>query len=243
MEKWHIGCSGFHYKHWRGSFYPENLAIKNWFSYYTEHFDTLELNVTFYRFPTVPILTSWYEKSANHFRFAVKAPRAITHYKKFNDTERMLNDFYTTVDQGLKEKCGCCLFQMPPNYHYSAEKLEKIISSLHPDFPNVMEFRHESWWQQGVFEELGKHKISFCGMSHPSLPKDVVQNSPLFYFRFHGEDQLYASRYSEKQLVDFSAEIAQNEHIKKAYIFFNNDINTSAIYNARQLKDILKNPI
>lgn len=80
-------------------------------------------------------------------------------------------------------------------------------------------------------------------MSHPSLPKDVVQNSPMFYFRFHGEDQLYASRYSEKQLVDFSAEIAQNEHIKKAYIFFNNDINTSAIYNARQLKDILKNPI
>ena len=107
----------------------------------------LELNVTFYRFPTVPLLTTWYEKSAANFRFAVKAPRLITHYKKFIDTDRLMDDFYRTVDLGLKEKCGCCLFQLPPNYHYSEERLEKIISSLHKDFNNVMEFRHESWWQ------------------------------------------------------------------------------------------------
>jgi uncharacterized protein YecE (DUF72 family) len=242
MEKWHIGCSGFHYKHWRGTFYPEKLAVKNWFSYYTEHFDTLELNVTFYRFPTVSILTNWYEKSAAHFRFAVKAPRLITHYKKFTDSDRLLDDFYRTIDLGLKEKCGCCLFQLPPAYHYTEERLEKIISSLHPDFNNVMEFRHDSWWQDGVYQELAKHNISFCGMSHPELPKAIVQNSRLFYFRFHGEAQLYASQYSDQQLQEFAATITQGEDIKQGYIFFNNDINTNAVYNARTLKEILKNP-
>jgi uncharacterized protein YecE (DUF72 family) len=242
MEKWHIGCSGFHYKHWRGTFYPEKLAVKNWFSYYTEHFDTLELNVTFYRFPTVPILTNWYEKSAAGFRFAVKAPRLITHYKKFTDSERLLDDFYRTVDLGLKEKCGCCLFQLPPAYHYTEERLEKIVNSLHPDFNNVMEFRHVSWWQEEVYQELTHRNISFCGMSHPDLPKDIIQNSQLLYFRFHGEAQLYASHYSDQQLQEFAAAITQSGNTKQGYIFFNNDINTNAVYNARTLKEILKNP-
>ncbi|MBG6236376.1 uncharacterized protein YecE (DUF72 family) [Pedobacter sp. CAN_A7] len=242
MEKWHVGCSGFHYKHWRGTFYPEKLAVKNWFSYYTEHFDTLELNVTFYRFPTVPLLTTWYEKSAANFRFAVKAPRLITHYKKFIDTDRLMDDFYRTVDLGLKEKCGCCLFQLPPNYYYSGERLEKIISSLHKDFNNVMEFRHESWWQEVVYQELAKHNISFCGMSHPDLPKDIVKNTSLFYFRLHGEEQLYASRYSDKQLHDFANEIMSGKEIREGYIFFNNDINTNAVYNAKVFKEILKHP-
>ncbi|WP_432709060.1 DUF72 domain-containing protein [Pedobacter sp.] len=238
MEKWHIGCSGFHYKHWRGSFYPEKLAMKNWFSYYTEHFDTLELNVTFYRFPTVPILNTWYEKSAAHFRFAVKAPRLITHYKKFTETDNLLDDFYSTVDKGLKEKCGCCLFQLPPGYIYTEERLEKIIKSLHTDFNNVMEFRHESWWQDTVYRELGKHAISFCGMSHPELPKTTIQNSPLFYFRFHGETQLYSSFYSDKQLQEFANEVIPKKNIKQGFIFFNNDINTNAVYNAKTLRQI-----
>src|SRR6185312_4729797 len=72
--KWHIGCSGFHYKDWRGKFYPEKLAMKNWFGYYTKFFDTVELNVTFYRFPQLPFLQNWYQKSPGHFRFSVKAP-------------------------------------------------------------------------------------------------------------------------------------------------------------------------
>jgi len=240
MEKWHIGCSGFHYKHWRGTFYPEKLAVKNWFNYYTEHFDTLELNVTFYRFPQLSVFENWYHKSSPNFRFSVKAPRIITHYKKFIDCQRLLHDFYTTVQQGLKEKCGCCLFQLPPAYHYTPERLDRMISSLDPAFPNVLEFRHESWWQETVYNALSQRQISFCGMSHPSLPSAIIQNSALFYYRFHGEDQLYASKYTGEQLQNFAAEVSRFKEIEQAYIFFNNDINTNAVYNGKSLQEIFK---
>jgi uncharacterized protein YecE (DUF72 family) len=240
MGKWHIGCSGFHYKHWRGTFYPEKLAVKNWFNFYIAQFDTLELNVTFYRFPQLTVLENWHRKSSANFRFSVKAPRVITHYKKFQDCKTLLDDFYSTVHQGLKEKCGCCLFQLPPSYSYTPERLENIINSLDPAFANVMEFRHESWWQEDVFRELAFKKISFCGMSHPTLPSDIIQNSPFFYYRFHGENQLYASKYTDEQLQSFAREVSGMKGIDQAYVFFNNDINTNAIYNAKTLQEILQ---
>src|SRR3954470_2907578 len=130
MAKWWIGCSGFHYKHWRGIFYPEKLAMSKWFDYYNERFRTFELNVTFYRFPRLSVLQPWYDKSPEKFRFSVKAPRAITHYKKFRDSKRYLDDFYRTTREGLKEKLGCILFQMPATIVYKEEKLEQIIESL-----------------------------------------------------------------------------------------------------------------
>lgn len=240
MAKFHVGCSGFHYKHWKGSFYPEKLAQKNWFEYYCQHFDTLELNVTFYRFPELAMLRKWYNSSPDHFRFAVKAPRVITHFKKFHDTERLLDDFYHTVKEALGEKCGCCLFQLPPSYIYAPDKLERIVNSLHPSLPNVLEFRHSSWWQEDVFHILSKHHISFCGMSHPALPKDIICNTDLLYYRFHGDEQLYASKYNTDQLMDFSKAVSVQPGLKNAYVFFNNDIHTNAVYNAKELQGLLK---
>src|SRR5256885_8383092 len=127
MPHWWIGCSGFYYKHWRGIFYPEDLAVKKWFEYYCEHFNTVELNVTFYRFPQVPFLKSWFQRSPDDFRFSVKAPRAITHFKKFIDCAGFLSSFYKVVKKGLKEKVGSILFQLPPRLVYSEEKLQQII--------------------------------------------------------------------------------------------------------------------
>lgn len=239
MAIYHIGCSGFHYKHWKESFYPAKLPQTKWFEYYCQHFSTLELNVTFYRFPRLSVLQKWYDSCPDNFRFAVKAPRVITHFKKFNDTERMLEDFYSTVKEGLKEKCGCYLFQMPPNYNYTQEKLKKIVSALDKDVKNVVEFRHESWWCEEVFHELAQEHISFCGMSHPTLPKDIINNTGLFYYRFHGEENLYSSLYSPDNLKDFSRRLKEQAEVKEAFIFFNNDINTYAVTNAKQLKDIL----
>lgn len=239
MANYHIGCSGFHYKHWRDSFYPSNLPVRKWFDYYSQHFDTLELNVTFYRFPQLAVLEKWYKESPDHFRFSVKAPRAITHYKKLNGTERMLDDFYTTVKDGLHHKCGCCLFQFPPNFVYNEERLQRILNSLHNDMQNVVEFRHESWWNQEVFMELGNRKISFCGMSHPTLPKDMIHNTDFLYYRFHGESSLYSSNYSSAQLDTFSKQLINSEGIKEAFVFFNNDINTYAVSNARDLNQLL----
>jgi uncharacterized protein YecE (DUF72 family) len=237
MKHWHIGCSGFHYKHWKGSFYPEGLAQKNWFEYYCQHFNSLELNVTFYRFPQLSFTQGWYNKSPQGFSFSVKAPRAITHYKKFTETEQLIEDFYDVISKGLKEKLGCVLFQMPPSYNYTEEKLEKIISSLDSSFNNVVEFRHISWWDDKIYRELATHNITFCGMSHPLLPDDVIKNTPVLYYRLHGVPQLYLSLYTSKELKKLADDIKASRKVKQAFIYFNNDIEASAIANAKQLME------
>ncbi len=237
MAKWWIGCSGFHYKHWKGVFYPEGLSQSKWFDFYHQHFKTLELNVTFYRFPQLSFLETWYKKSPDTFSFSVKAPRAITHYKQFIETKQLVNDFYGTVQEGLKDKLGCVLFQMPPRMAYKEEKLEQIIDNLDPAFKNVLEFRHESWWNAEVYSKLSKHNITFCGMSHPQLPEDVVQNTKILYFRFHGVPHLYSSPYDMDTLTRIANEIEENTKTKEAYIYFNNDIGGSAIKNAKEMEE------
>src|SRR5687768_4735302 len=105
IETW-IGCSGFHYQEWKEVFYPKGLPQRKWFDYYSQQFNTLELNTTFYRFPQLRILQNWYNVSPEIYRFSVKAPRLITHYKQFKDSKRMLSDFYGTSLEGLRDKLG-----------------------------------------------------------------------------------------------------------------------------------------
>ena len=149
--EWHIGCSGFHYKHWKERFYPEGLPQKKWFDYYCQQFKTLELNVTFYRFPQLSFLQNWHANSPDDFRFAVKAPRAITHYRNFINTIDFISSFYETINNGLQQKLGPVLFQMPPNFQFDEDKLERVINSLDPSFRNVFEPRHSSWWNNKVY--------------------------------------------------------------------------------------------
>ncbi|MBK0378958.1 DUF72 domain-containing protein [Mucilaginibacter segetis] len=237
---WHIGCSGFHYKDWRGTFYPEDLPQRKWFDFYCEHFNTLELNVTFYRFPQLSFLQNWYQKSPAEFRFAVKAPRAITHYKKFNDTDELVNSFYETINNGLREKLGPVLFQIPPSFNYTEEKLEKIINALNPDFMNILEPRHVSWWQPEVYEKLAQHHITFCGMSHPTLPDEVIQNTPVIYYRFHGVPNLYRSPYSNEFLQHIVNVVKHNKQAQKGWFYFNNDYDAVAIANAKDMINMTK---
>jgi uncharacterized protein YecE (DUF72 family) len=240
MAKWWIGCSGFHYKHWKGIFYPDKLAQSKWFDYYNNHFKTLELNVTFYRFPRLSFLETWYTKSPAVFSFSVKVPRAITHYKQFNNTKQMLDDFYGTTREGLKEKLGCILFQMPGRMAFKEEKLDQIIESLDPAFTNVLEFRNESWWTAHVYNKLAENNITFCSMSHPSLPEAVVQNTKTVYFRFHGVPNLYSSKYDITILKKISDEIETNSSTKEAFIYFNNDIGGAAIINAIEMEEYVR---
>ncbi|CAN5197302.1 DUF72 domain-containing protein [soil metagenome] len=237
--EWRIGCSGFSYKDWKGSFYPEKLAQSKWFGYYSERFKTLELNVTFYRFPQVRFLQNWYDKSPSDFSFAVKAPRLISHYKKFNDCEKFLSDFYGTCKEGLKEKLGPVLFQLPPQIVYDEAFLEKMIQQLNPDFANVVEFRHASWWQQKVYYALSKQNITFCSISHPTLPDDVIINTSLVYYRFHGVPKLYYSQYTENKLISIADAIIQSKKVKTAFIYFNNTATMAALNNAASLKTYL----
>ncbi|HYF32432.1 MAG TPA: DUF72 domain-containing protein [Chitinophagaceae bacterium] len=240
MRNWWIGCSGFHYKHWRNIFYPEGMATKNWFGYYCEQFNAVELNVTFYRFPQVAFLKTFHKRSPDDFRFAVKAPRAITHYKKFVDSTELMNSFYDTVNKGLKQKLGCILFQLHPRTVYSEEKMEHIISCLDPAFPNVIEFRHQSWWIDKVYKQLSKHNITFCGISHPTLPDDIIVNNPLVYYRFHGTPELYKTPYNKEFLEKVVATIKAKRKSNQIFLFFNNDIDVNAPRNARETQEIVK---
>lgn len=237
--KWQIGCSGFHYKHWRGEFYPQKLAVKNWFDYYCTYFNTLELNVTHYRFPEVSFLNNWYQKSSPDFSFAVKVYKGITHYKKLHDCKKMVDDFYAIVAEGLKEKAACILFQFPPSFHYNEKNLDRILLNLNPGFLNVAEFRHASWWNEEVFKAFAENNIIFCGMSHPSLPVTIVKNNPVLYYRMHGAVQLYASLYSEEELEEIVNEIQTGKKIDQAFIYFNNDMGAAAVTNARQMKELI----
>lgn len=109
-----------------------------------------------------------------------------------------MSDFYSTIEEGLKEKLGTVLFQMPPRFDYTEERLEKIINNLDPSFNNLTEFRHVSWWNTEVYKELAKNKITFCGMSHPQLPDDIVQIL-LYFITACMVCQIYTSRLTKFQ--------------------------------------------
>lgn len=237
--QWHIGCSGFHYKEWKEIFYPKGLPQRLWLDHYCKHFNTLELNVTFYRFPQLSSLLNWYQKTPANFSFAVKAPRLITHYKKFEAVESQLGDFYGTIREGLKEKLGCVLFQLPAQIHFSEEVLQKIVQHLNPAFVNVVEFRHSSWWQMKVRDTLSRHNISFCGISHPLLPNEVVVNTENVYYRFHGVPHLYYSAYNESFLHQVVNAIQKAKKAKQIFVYFNNTAQTAAIQNAQYVQQLL----
>jgi uncharacterized protein YecE (DUF72 family) len=236
MKNWWIGCSGFSYKHWRGGFYPEGLPANRWFEYYCQYFNTVEINVTFYRYPKLHTLQDWYERAPDDFRFTVKVPRLVTHYKKFLNAKRQLDDFYNVADRGLKDKLGTVLFQLHPNFAYSDENLERILDALDPAFSNVIEFRHATWWHKDVYRTLKENNLTFCGISYPDLPDDVVKTSPVVYYRFHGVPELYRSPYSKSEMQAISARIKAQKGVEDVYVYFNNDIEVSAIHNAKDFQ-------
>jgi len=231
-----IGCSSYNNRFWKGIFYPENLPTSRWFDYYCQHFDTYEMNGTFYKAPTIRVMDNWYKKVPDHFIFSVKAPKEITHIKKFIDCADALSDFYTVCKTGLKEKLGPILFQFPPSYDFTTERLDNIVNSLDTNFQNVIEFRHKSWWNHEVFESLKFNKITFCSVSYPGLPEDILTDFPLTYVRFHGNKKLFYSRYSTEELENVKIQIQD----KSGFVYFNNTASDAGILNALEFKTDLK---
>ncbi|ANH79908.1 hypothetical protein A8C56_01990 [Niabella ginsenosidivorans] len=233
--KWYIGCSGFSYKEWKGHFYPEPLAQKNWFTYYCTQFNSIEINSSFYRTPSSKSLKNWYTGSPESFLFSLKVPRLITHLHQLKNCEDLLTDFYQHISKGLKEKLGILLMQFPPKFSYTDERLELLINSIAPHMKVAVEFRHDSWFRQPLIKELGKQHIVFCGQSYPgNIPDTVFINASTAYYRFHGKPVLYKSAYPQKTLKKVFETIHAAQYLKEAYVFFNNTWGTAAIENARQ---------
>jgi uncharacterized protein YecE (DUF72 family) len=234
--QWRIGCSGFHYREWKEVFYPKGLPQRLWFEYYTQHFNTLELNVSFYQFPKLAGLQKWFNSSPDDFLFSLKVPRIITHYKKFVSTEQLITDFYAVIEEGLGKKLGAILFQLPPQLQYSPQLLDTLVRSVKPGYNNVFEFRHPSWWTTGVYDLLSQHDISFSGSSHPRLPDEPIINRSLFYYRFHGVPVLFKSMYSEAFIKEKADTVLSNPLVKTAYCYFNNTAGPAALANAQWLQ-------
>lgn len=218
---YYIGCSGFYYKEWKSLFYPEGLAAKDWFKFYCRHFNTIEINSSFYRKPSLAGLRKWYAESPPDFQFSMKAPRLITHLKKFQIEKEIINEFYELLAEGLQEKLASVLFQLPPSFSYTPERLDLICSQLDNMWHNVLEFRHPSWWRQEIFDRLQQQQLIFCGQSYPGdLPETAIINNDLVYYRFHGKPVLYKSEYSLEVLKHTLEEI--DNKADRAFIYFNN---------------------
>lgn len=232
-----IGCSSYATPSWQPLFYPEGLPKKQWFEFYCKHFNTYELNATFYRFPTLKSLQSWYEKTPHTFKFSIKAPKTITHIKRFADCNEEIEKFYSVIREGLKEKIACVLFQLPPSFTYSSERLKAIVTSVNPNFNNVVEFRHESWWRQDVIENLSENNVIFCTVNYPKLPTSVIKTTKTGYVRMHGNPKLFYSEYTPEDIEALYKDIkAQN--FESSFIYFNNTASTAGIINALQAKKI-----
>jgi len=231
-NRMHVGCSAFNNIYWKGIFYPEDLPRTKWFDFYAQHFNTYELNGTFYKSPTVKSLQSWYDKVPTDFLFSVKAPRNITHYKRFADVGAELAEFYKTCRDGLQEKLACILFQCPPSFSYAEERLALVVENLDQSFTNVVEFRHESWWNPKVYEKLRENNITFCNVSYPKLPETTVATTDLGYIRLHGNPKLFYSDYADSALEFWCDAIENRSKWKNTFVYFNNTADIHGIQNA-----------
>ncbi len=230
----HIATSGWFYRDWHGAFYPKELPSHKWFGHYTQHFRTVELNAPFYRWPKPATIKTWKRQAPENFRYSVKVNRLITHNKRFQGTQDLIREFYQIADV-LGPKMGCFLFQLPPNFEYTRERLEMILSQLDSTHKNVLEFRHASWWTPEVFAALKKHKIIFCSVSAPKLPRDLIVTADTIYVRFHGPTRWFYDPHSEEELASWAQKVsASGAH--EVFIYFNNTADGSAIANARSLE-------
>lgn len=235
----HIGCSGYNYREWKGMFYPEGLAQSKWLQYYCTHYNTVEINASFYRFPTVKSLKSWYDKTPADFKFSLKATNQITHYKKFNGTQSLISELYAVAAAGLQDKLECILFQLPPGVKYSPEVLDRIVSQLDPTFKNVLEFRDAGWWNKDVYKMLRSNNIIFCTSSYPGLPDEFVTTADTAYVRLHGKTELYKSNYSNDELHTLH-DVIHHSDIKEVFIYFDNTWGGNAIANAKTMQQFMQ---
>ncbi|HUW19970.1 MAG TPA: DUF72 domain-containing protein [Sedimentisphaerales bacterium] len=231
-----IGTSGWHYDHWSGRFYPPDLPKTKWFLHYAQHFDTVEVNNTFYQLPKPKSIENWRQQAPDNFLYTVKANRYITHIKRLKDSQEPLERFFE-VARLLKEKLGPVLYQLPPSMHKDLDRLEAFIKLLPKKHPAVFEFRHESWFSEDTYVLLNRFNVGFCTHDLPGEPSPRIITGDLIYVRFHGTTGRYAGNYSKPALQTWAQWIKDNlKGTRAVYVYFNNDYNAYAVNNAKTLK-------
>ncbi len=236
MTERFIGTSGWNYKHWKGILYPLKLSPRCWLDCYVEYFNTVELNVTFYRLVKETTFENWREETPDSFVFAVKGSRYISHVKKLKQAEAAL-DRLELGARHLERKLGVTLWQLAPNHKQDLDRLEGFLRLLKKTGTRqAFEFRHQSWFNKATYDLLEKYKACLCiAESGGRYPCVRERTANFLYIRFHGKG--YSSDYPEEELKEW-AEFIQRSR-KEAFIYFNNDANGYAVKNALTLKTFL----
>lgn len=231
-----IGCSGWSYDGWRGRFYPKELKPAEWFAYYAQYFDTVEINNTFYHLPPARTFNTWQAQAADGFVYAVKASRYFTHLKRLKNARAALNKFLTRARK-LKKHLGPILYQLPPHWHLNLERLESFLDLLPADLLHVFEFRDQSWMSEDVLQMLDERDVSFCTHDFPGLAVPRRAVGPIAYVRFHGAGSVYGGSYSGPALRSWWNWMEkQIRGGKELYVYFNNDVEAQAVRDAQRLK-------
>ncbi len=237
----YIGTSGFYYEHWRGVLYPEEVSKSHWFEIYAREFDTVEMNSTFYHLPKAVTVEHWSQKAPEGFLYSFKAPRGITHYKRLQDVREEVLRFLHLL-KPLKAQIASLLFQLPPSLHRDDELLGTFLATLPHGggWRYALEFRHESWYDEGVYEMLRRHDAAMVCHDYGRRRVPDVATAEFAYFRLHGPDGHYRGSYDDETLGLWAQRIREHTaHHRSVFVYFNNDLEGNAVRNARRLRALL----
>ena len=214
--KLHAGTSGFAFKEWKGSFYPKDLKDDGMLGFYSSKFPTVEINNTFYRLPKEHVLQDWAAQVPEPFMFAIKASQRITHFARLKPESQSAVEFLLKNTSSLASRLGPILFQLPPNLQKDTDRLRAFIDTLPADRRYTIEFRHESWFEDDVFDALRARDIPLCITEQPEFAAPVVSTASWGYARLHRFD------YDEPMLIEWAKKITAQPW-NEAYVFFKHD--------------------
>jgi uncharacterized protein YecE (DUF72 family) len=235
-----VGCSGWQYKHWRGDFYPVDVAATRWFEYYAARFDTVEINNSFYRLPEAETFARWRERAPGRFLFAVKASRFLTHMKKLKDPEEPLERLFTRM-RSLGRRLGPVLYQLPPGFKLDLGRLEHFLHALPGDARHVIEFRDPSWYADTVSVLLERHRVARCLHDMQGSATGRERVGPFVYVRYHGASGTYSGGYPADRLARWAEWLqAEREAGVDVFAYFNNDVGGHAPRDAVTLRQLLE---
>lgn len=234
----YIGTSGWSYKHWRGTFYPEEIKVKDHFSYYVKHFNTVEINNTFYSLPAEETFLNWKKKVPDDFIYVIKAYRNITHLKKLRDPSASLPPFFDRVAL-LGEKLGPILFQLPPYLKLNIEVFKAFLKALPKGYRYVFEFRNPDWYKKEVYQLLKKYNCAFCIYELAGHLSPFEITADFVYLRLHGPGNKYQGSYSDETLQKWAQQCYEWSKIKEVFVYFDNDEKGYAVFNAFKLQQLL----
>jgi uncharacterized protein YecE (DUF72 family) len=210
------GTSGYAFKEWKGSFYPEELKNDAWLGFYASRFPTVEINNTFYRLPKENVLREWAAQVPEQFTFAIKASQRITHFARLKEEAASPLEYLLGATEVLGDRLGPILFQLPPNLQKDAARLKAFVALLPPDRRYTIEFRHPSWFDEETYDVLRARDIPMCIIEQPDFASPVVATASWGYMRLHRFD------YDGAQHAAWIERIA-GQSWSEAYVFFKHD--------------------